>query len=174
MTRPVLRTYVLLSAMTATQLAGGCESGVPGQRVGDIAPDISGQTFDGKMIRVSDHRGKVVLVDFWGTWCGPCRSVIPATREKVTGPFAGRPFVIVGVAMDEPDTVRLFSQRTRMPWDSIADPDNRVGKQWDIDGWPTFILLDHEGVIRDKQSGVGDLETLWKEVEVLVKEAEKK
>ena len=163
-----------MAAMTFAMAAGGCDSGVPGQRVGDIAPDIVGETPDGKVVRVSDFRGKVVLVDFWATWCAPCRALLPETRKKVTETYANRPFVIVGVAQDDPDTVREFLLRNRMPWDNIADTGRRIGKQWNIDALPSFILLDEEGVIRDRQVGGGDTETLWKEIDVLVRQVEKK
>src|SRR5215210_1120136 len=71
-----------------------------GKRVGNVCPEVAGFDADDKPVKLSDHKGKVVLISFWGTWCPPCRQQLPHERELVTGKYKDRPFVILGVAQD--------------------------------------------------------------------------
>jgi thiol-disulfide isomerase/thioredoxin len=67
--------------------------------VGKIAPEIEEQDLDGQKLRLSDYRGKVVVLTFWGTWCGPCMAMVPDERKLVER-YAAKPFAIVGVNSD--------------------------------------------------------------------------
>lgn len=151
-----------------------CDSGKPGQRVGDVAPDISGDTPEGKLIRVSDYQGKVVLVDFWGTWCGPCKMLVPLERRMVNETYRNRPFVLIGIAQDDPETLRRYQEIAKLPWQNIADPNSRISRQWDFNVVPCFVLIDHTGVIRGKWMGGNDWEAIKEAVEECVQAAEKK
>lgn len=169
-----IRRFVLPVAV-ALGLAAGCEPPPkPGQRPGDLAPDIVGKDADGKDVKLSDHRGKVVLVNFWGTWCPPCREEIPHEIEGMTQTYRGRPFTIFGVAQDKPETLQTFLRTQPLPWPNLADGTGRVGRDWDVQGFPSYLLVDPKGVIvRSWVSGARS-KTVWTEVEQAVKEAEGK
>jgi thiol-disulfide isomerase/thioredoxin len=68
-------------------------------RTGQVAPEIEGDDLDGQKLKLSDYRGKVVFLSFWGSWCGPCMAMIPHER-KLAGEMAGKPFVLLGVNSD--------------------------------------------------------------------------
>jgi len=128
----------------------GCDSPtVEGKKVGNLCPEIAGTDVDGKMHRLSEQRGKVVFVSFWAPWCGPCRQLIPHERELVESKYAGRPFAMMSIALDSPESVKTFTKTTPMPWPNIPDGRNGpIGRTWDIDAIPAGILIDHEGIIR--------------------------
>ena len=153
--------------------AGGCDSPpVEGKKVGDVCPEIAGEDVDGKRIKLSDYRGKVVLVNFWGTWCPPCRKLLPIERAMVTGTYRDRPFVLLGVAQDSADTLREFQKDNPTPWPNIVDSTQILSKQWNVGGFPSAILVDHQGVIRGLWLDGFDPNEVWAAVDEAVRKAE--
>jgi peroxiredoxin len=173
-----MKTWRLgLLALLAFSL-GGCESAPPpiGKRVGDQAPEVSGEDVDGKIIRLSDYKGKVVLLDFWGTWCPPCRQLIPHEIQKVTKDYKDRPFALIGIASDDPATLKEFLAVRPLPWPNIVDATKLIVNDWGVDVFPTFVLIDHHGIVRRHwNKGVTrEAPEVWKEVEKYVQQAEVK
>ena len=138
--------------------------------IGCWAPELEATDTDGKKIKLSDYRGKVVLIDFWATWCEPCRKMIPQ-EQKLVQRMQGRPFAFIGISADRKlEHLEKFVERTAMPWIHIFDGyGGPITAKWDIDGFPTFVFIDANGVIRGRFSGGGDIES---GVEQLVREAE--
>lgn len=142
--------------------------------VGNPIPDVEGIDLDGKKIKMSSFRGKVVLLDFWATWCPPCKAMIPHEREMV-GKLAKKPFVLLSVSADEDkSTLTDFLANEKMPWSHWWDGrQGPIAKMFRIQAYPTLYLIDAKGIVRKKFRGKPDEETLEKAVVELVTEAEK-
>ena len=142
--------------------------------VGKAAPEVEGVNLEGKKIKLSSYKGKVVLVDVWATWCGPCRSMIPHEREMVKK-LEKKPFKLLSVSCDtEQDTLMKFFEKEPMPWDHWFDGRaGAVAKTFRIRAFPTLYLIDHTGVIRNKWVGVPNDSELEKAIEKLVDDAAK-
>jgi peroxiredoxin len=150
----------------------GCDPPPPeGREVGNQAPEIVGADINGTPVRLSEFRGKVVLINFWATWCPPCRSMIPHEREMVEQKYKGRPFVLLGVALDSPETLKQFFATNPMPWPNIVDEHRLVARQWEANHLPSLALVDHKGVILQKWTGAAT-EEIWAEVAKAVANAE--
>jgi thiol-disulfide isomerase/thioredoxin len=120
-----------------------------------IAPDFSFATHESQSISNAGLRGKVVLLDFWGTWCPPCRESVPILRE-INKRYAGKPFQIVGVSSDDDEDVwKTFIAAQHMDWAEYIDLSGNVQESFKIESFPTYIVLDKDGVIRFRQSGFG-------------------
>lgn len=118
--------------------------------VGQPAPELAGQTPDGKPVTLAGLRGRVVLVDFWGTWCGPCVAQLPKLKD-LRRRFQGKPFEIVGVNSDEDiEKLRRFLETNGIDWTQVLDHGTTglIGKAWHIRVWPSNFLIDPKGVIR--------------------------
>jgi len=127
---------------------------LPDLEVGAVAPETVSVNLDGKTVKLSDLKGKVVVVDFWATWCGPCRAMIPHTRNLVKS-LEGKPFVFLSISVDdEKETLTKFIADTPMPWTHWWDGQKAVAEQWDVEGYPTVYVIDHKGVIRFKSLGL--------------------
>jgi len=162
-----------IAAIAAVIALPGCDPPPPpGKQVGNQAPEIGGMDVDGKPVRLSDHRGKVVLVNFWGTWCPPCRAMIPHEREMVEHKYKDRPFVMLGVASDSAETLREFFKDNPLPWPNIVDGTKIVSREWGVHNFPTLVLIDHKGVIRDRWEGAGAANDIWMAVGKAVTAAE--
>src|SRR5262249_14827783 len=147
----------------------GC-SPQPGLRVGNAARPLAGNDVNGRPVSLAEYRGKVVVVDFWATWCKYCVEMIPHEKQLVKR-ITGRPFVLLGVSADtEAETLRSFLERKQIPWLNIFDGRNGPNcGTWEIEGFPSIFVIDHEGVIRYRDVRGADLDDA---VEKLVKEAE--
>jgi peroxiredoxin len=133
---------------------------------GAIAPDFTFTDLDGKTHKLSDYRGKVVLLDFWGTWCAPCVAEAPrlvAAYDK----FHDRGFEIIGLnTLDTPDKVRAFIGEHRFSWVQTIESDKGpLQTLYRINGWPSYLLLDRDGRIVRARFGSGeDIESLVRTV----------
>jgi thiol-disulfide isomerase/thioredoxin len=137
--------------------------------LGKPAPEIDGVGLDGRGMKLSDYRGKVVLLSFWATWCGPCMKLVPHERELVRR-LEGKPFVIVGVnGDDDQQAARAAVADQGMTWRSFQDRNGAqtVSLDWHVWGWPTFYLIDQKGIIR-KRWGDTRLEELNLTIDQLI------
>jgi thiol-disulfide isomerase/thioredoxin len=122
------------------------------------APGWELKDVDGKPVNFSQFKGKVVVLDFWATWCVPCRSEIPG-YVKLQEKYKDKGLVMVGVSLDQqgPEVVKKFISDFRMNYQVVIGDDAVVEAFGGIDGIPTTFIIDRTGMIRDKK--VGAMET---------------
>ena len=148
---PLLALLVGLGQLGPGHMSIRAESmAPPGEvTVGEVAPEIAGKSLDGKELKLSDFRGKVVLLVFWFKSCGPCLAEVPHLKDLLKQ-HKGKPFVILGVNNDEDgEAARTVAAKEGMTWPSFADGDKGlIVKKWRVNGWPTLFLLDENGVVR--------------------------
>ena len=118
--------------------------------VGQEAPDFELATPEGKRIKLSDLRGKYVLVDFWASWCGPCRKEIPNIK-KVYSDFKDKGLQVVGVSIDRSEKPwRKALEEEQMEYLQLLDSENITSKLYNYNGIPFIILISPEGIILNK------------------------
>ena len=144
--------------------------------VGNLAPEIAGIDLAGRPLKLSDYRGRVVLLNFWGTWCFPCMKLVPHERELAAA-HRERPFDIVGVDCDDDvQKAREAVAQHGMTWRSFrnqAGEGPAITAEWKVLGFPTLYLIDHHGIIRKRWIGSPSDEELDRTVNVLVDAAER-
>jgi peroxiredoxin len=116
------------------------------------APDFSFTSSDGEYISLDDLKGKVVLLDFWGTWCPPCVASVPALRD-LQRRFAKEPlFRMISVSNDSDELKwRGFVEKNGMAWTQYLDRDRHLVRAFDVRAFPTYILIDAEGIVRFRE-----------------------
>jgi len=144
------------------------EGVVPFLWVGATAPEVASKDLDDKEVKLSQYRGKVVVLDIWATWCLPCRAMIPHERELVKR-LAGKPFALISISADaKKETLVDFLKKEPMPWAHWWNgARGGILQAWDVNSFPTIYVLDHKGVIRYKNVRG---EAMDKAVEALLKE----
>jgi thiol-disulfide isomerase/thioredoxin len=106
------------------------------------------------MIYLEETLGKVVLLNFWATWCGPCRVEMPFF-ERTYAEFKDEDFVVLAVDFDEPiEAVRAFKEELNLNFPILLDPGGEVQRTYRVLGYPTSVLIDREGLIHAIHVGI--------------------
>src|ERR1051326_6216203 len=133
------------------------------------APEFTLKDTDGKMVRLSDYKGRVVLLNFWATWCGPCKIEIPwfVQFQKT---YKDRDLAVVGVSMDEDgwDSVKPYIDQHKMNYQVVIGNDHISQLFGSIDSLPTTLVIDREGRIASMHIGLVAKKTYEKEIEQLL------
>jgi len=129
------------------------------------AAELSGKGLDGKTVSLADYKGKVVLVDFWATWCAPCKAEIPELI-KLQAELKPRGFVVLGVSMDEDAAeVAPFAKKEGINYPMILNGGERAPKGWVVPGLPTAYLIGRDGMVIRRIFGSKSITKLAVEVE---------
>jgi cytochrome c biogenesis protein CcmG, thiol:disulfide interchange protein DsbE len=132
------------------------------------APDFELTTLAGKTVKLSDYRGRPVVLNFWASWCTPCRREFPLLRDT----FAAHrdDFVLIGVnARDIESDARAFAAQQRATWPSGIDADNVVARGYGVTALPQTFFIDRDGVIRSRVFQQLDPETFRTELARITK-----
>jgi thiol-disulfide isomerase/thioredoxin len=154
------KQYLLLTALPLILLAAGTTPGVrvtiqtAAQR--KLAPEVALTDSAGKAMKLADYRGKIVLLNFWATWCGGCKEEMPwySEFEKTYGP---KGFAVIGVSQDEDGwgIVKPFLASHTIPYRIVLGNDD-TAKKYDVDAMPVSLLIDRKGRIAAAYTGLVD------------------
>ena len=135
-------------AKNRTQLAREANASLQGQP----APDFTLHDLAGREVRLRDLRGKTVLLDFWGTWCGYCREALPMI-ELLHRSLKDKNVVVLGVDSEAPELAREYFQKMGYTMSSLVDTKEEAVNQYHVQAWPTTVLIDHEGKVAYYEAG---------------------
>ncbi len=165
----VVRNHVLAATMTVVLSLLGCHSSAgPGNaRPGTVhssAPGFSLQDINGHPLELASYRGKVVLLNFWATWCTPCRAEIPNFVQWQDS-YGPQGFQIVGISMDDgPDPVRTFYQQFKMNYPVAVGTDKLAQSYGGVLGLPVSFLIGRDGKIAAKYVGAVQIPAVEQEI----------
>jgi len=143
------------SAGTAANEAGNqTTAGLKtGNKIGELAPDFTLTTIDGKTMNLYDYRGKNIILNFWATWCGPCTYEVPFLRQiDETWAKAGVAIIAVNT-QDNVENAAIYAKRHNLNFVIPVDPRGGVATMFNVHGLPTTFFIDSDGVIKSVKVG---------------------
>ena len=167
-----MRHGFLASAFTASLLALACSAADVGKPMPTVPPAPNFEAAK-PPVDIQSHRGKVLYVDFWASWCVPCRTSMPAL-EELHKKYAARGLVVIGVNKDDRITdAQRFLQRYPATFMQATDADERVVKAFLVGAMPSGYLIDRKGIVRRIHTGFTPetAVSLDREIDSLLKEA---
>ena len=156
----MVRALTVILALAAPAFVAGAVAGTAA--AADLRPWTGGplpafvlKDLEGVEHRLADFQGKVVLVNFWATWCAPCRDEMPSIQD-LRSQLKGKPFAVVAINLDEPESrVRKFLTQWKVDLPVLLDPDRKVAREWNARILPATYIIGPDGRIR--YSVVGEL-----------------
>ena len=174
---PLRLSAVFVAALAVTTLLQSCSNATQSVRAASVkpdkerhdAPDFALKDADGKVVHISDYKGKVVLLDFWATWCGPCKIEIPWFVD-LQRKNKDRGFEVLGVSMDEEgwETVKPFLSEMGVNYRVVIGNDSTAQLYGGVDAMPTTFLIDRSGKIAAVHVGLASRKEFVDEVEQLL------
>jgi peroxiredoxin len=157
----MMKRFVVLS-IVAIALLAGCTDRVAQSNT--MASDFSLKDMSGKTVRLSDYKGKVVLLEFWASWCPPCRASVPGL-EKLHNAYKDKGLVLLAVSMDEGggDEVRSFIRESGITYTVLKGTED-VAMKYEVRSIPMMLVLNKEGRIAKRYLGMGSDEDLEKDI----------
>lgn len=135
-------------------------------QIGELAPDFEYTLADGATRRLSDLRGKKVLVNFWASWCGPCREEMPAI-QRALGQY-GDSVAVLGVnKLEDFDTIKQYAGEVKVDFPLIANPTGDITTRYRVAALPISYFINSDGTIGARQIGVMDYDTLKQKLDSL-------
>jgi len=120
------------------------------------APDFTLRSADGAPVRLAEQRGQVVMVNFWATWCAPCRIEMPHLA-RLYDKYRAAGFQLLAVNIDDdPRQGAAAAQRLGLKFPVLLDPDKAVTRRWDVGTMPSTVLIDRDGRVRHVHQGYRD------------------
>jgi peroxiredoxin len=138
--------------------AGGGEGGTPPISAGKIAAPFALQDLNGRLVTLSDLKGKVVFLNVWATWCGPCRQEMPSIETLYDDFKNDKDLVILAVSQDTSgrSAVEPYVERNGYHFEVLLDPENKVGESYEVSGVPETFIIDRNGRIVAHHMGAFD------------------
>lgn len=160
---------VLWATCFCLALAGHCFA----QQVGEPAPAFSGTTADGDVISLSDFKGKIVVLDFWASWCTPCKEEFPFL-VRLHDKLKNRNFTVLAINVDtEVEKMQKFLAQQELAADfpMIHDSEGKIPPVYAVEGMPTTVLIDQNGIIRYRHTGFkeADKNVIIREIKSLLR-----
>jgi thiol-disulfide isomerase/thioredoxin len=125
-----------------------------------MAPAFGLTTLSGERISLDELQGKVVLIDFWATWCGPCREALPHV-QSIAKKFSGQPLVVLSISLDQDETKwKEFVAKNKMTWQQYRDGgfDGPMAQKFGVRAIPATFTIDADGVLQDQHVGDASIE----------------
>ena len=166
----VLSIYIFSVNMNGNKSTDISKDNVFGKLDGDKAPDFSLKSVEGKTIKLSDYKGKVVIIDFWATWCGPCRRGIP-DLVSIQKEFKDD-LVIIGISLDAEKTkkdVPGFVKSYSINYPIVYGDEKVVMAYGGIQSIPTAFVVDKKGNVVDRHIGLVSKDTYVNKIKELLK-----
>lgn len=153
-TTTLLRTW--LRQWLPGLLLAACALGAEAAPPTGVAPDFTLRTLDGRNLRLQEQRGRVVLVNFWATWCGPCRVEMPHLN-RLHDKYRAAGLVLLGVNVDEdPRAAAGVAAKLGVQFPVLLDTDKAVSRLYDLNSMPSTVLIDRDGKVRYLHRGYRD------------------
>jgi len=166
-----LRRRVTVSIALAA-CAGAATAAVQATADAGVAPDFTLRSADGPNVRLQEQRGRVVMVNFWATWCGPCRQEMPHLN-RLYGKYRDAGFTLLGVNIDDDQAKAVgLASRLGLQFPVLLDTDKKVSRLYDLSTMPSTVLIDRDGRVRHVHLGYrdGDESAYEKRIRELLKE----
>ena len=167
MKRPMVSALLVMAALTMTSAPPAVAQGAKttaAPAAGRLAPDFTRKTLDGKPLHLASYRGKVVLLNFWATWCGPCMAEMPKFSAWQTK-YGAQGLQVLGISMDDDQApVTKVNRKLQLSY-PVAMGDEHLGEQYGgVLGLPISYLIGRDGKVIERYQGQTNLDQMEKQI----------